>query len=783
MGMATPPSPPPTSTLHLQLLGHVDFVPTDALAVFLLEARLQQAERAAATAAALGEPLLSRPASCASSRPATAGPSPERKTSAGLVRPPSLSALARPQSLTSLAAALSAASPARRPNRDPGAAALASAAVAAGDAGDGVAPSPLFKRSSSAAAGTAAAFAVACAVAADEERSRASTPRGPPRAPSPAVVAHHHLLLTPSSAAAALRPDLGPAAAARAGSAAAPRVSLADVGAACHISHFAFASYGYLLYLWARPRHRGACELLCPGGCCGAVGPGGGGAAAAAARGVPGTKALTRQAILQITGLPAEDVPFIRYRSDAANRAVLPYFISVDRPTTRRHGGGRLPPAIVVAIRGTLSAADVLTDALCEAERADDWLCAREEGGRPPSAASTAPPTPLYAHAGILAAARAVAADIEGQGVLDAMLEGGALPLCAAREARAPREAAAADPESPQPPPYPHRVIITGHSLGAGVAVLLGLRLRARLAARAAARGLPPPPVAVWAFAPPGGLACPATAASAAPFTTAVAVGKDWVPRLSLRAVERLRDDMVVAAARCRVPKAALLVGWAFGKKWTADQLFRPVAEVSGDATAALTAVRAGGVDERPRLSGVDALHAARDFVPATRLMLLRPIKPATEPTKAAAAAAIGTAPAPVAHLRRHAARRAFEAVWVPAAALASEGILLSTRMGLDHLPDYSVAVLRRMARGEYDGAGGGGDGRVADFPRDGTLLAPRGADGADPGTAPPPPATTLPPRLARISSRRRSGMARRTSSGELLDRAEAAEAAAADDG
>ena len=260
-----------------------------------------------------------------------------------------------------------------------------------------------------------------------------------------------------------------------------------------------------------------------------------------------------------------------------------------------------------------------------------------------------------------------------------------------------------------------------------------------------------------------------ATAAATAPFTTAVAVGKDWVPRLSLAAVERLRDDMIVAAGRCAVPKARLLAAWVLGKQLRADAIFRPAPDASPAATTLVAAYRTSLSRTR---SGVAAFEAARAFVPAQRVMLLRPIKTSGGVTalrrRRAAAAAAATSdpeapPPPPA--------RAFEAVWVDAAALAAEGILLSTRMGLDHMPDYSVAVLRRLARGEYDGAGGGGIIPVAAaraLVDDGTLPAPKPPRGkAAASAAAAATMTTPPPVLARMSSKRR------TTSADLLDLAE----------
>ena len=49
----------------------------------------------------------------------------------------------------------------------------------------------------------------------------------------------------------------------------------------------------------------------------------------------------------------------------------------------------------------------------------------------------------------------------------------------------------------------------------------------------------------VWAFEPPGGLAGPSLAEAVQDFATSVVLGKDWIPRLTLRSFERLRDEMV----------------------------------------------------------------------------------------------------------------------------------------------------------------------------------------------------------------------------------------------
>lgn len=66
--------------------------------------------------------------------------------------------------------------------------------------------------------------------------------------------------------------------------------------------------------------------------------------------------------------------------------------------------------------------------------------------------------------------------------------------------------------------------MVTGHSLGGGVAALLALRLRRLI-----------PNTRCWAFAPPGGLISPGLSLRMRDWCTSVVVGRDMVPRLSLR--------------------------------------------------------------------------------------------------------------------------------------------------------------------------------------------------------------------------------------------------------
>ncbi|KAK9826366.1 hypothetical protein WJX81_002936 [Elliptochloris bilobata] len=495
--------------------------------------------------------------------------------------------------------------------------------------------------------------------------------------PSPDVESGVAPLLTPSGLLAELRPDLTPEDAAKMQSGAREAVSDEDLDEAAHFSKFAFAAYGYMLYVWSKPLQKGWCMLCCGRRCGCLTGPlRSYQAAFSAGQWLPELKLtnnMNREAILQITGLPEEDVLFVRFEADVSGRPCLPYFIALDRATQ----------SLVVCIRGTLSLDDCLTDAMVGAGHRGGGG-AREQGAQQPSRAFTAgvfdrsfrqhtpPPVQLAswraqgtAHWGILEAAKDLVADLASEGVLAALLEGRPLPRNVALRASADCRG--------------WGVVVTGHSLGAGAAALVALYLRNFF-----------PDTRAWAFSPPGGLVDTALASAATACVTSVAVGKDWVPRLSLASFERLRDDMIVAAARCRVPKALLLARTLCGHRWTEAELFAPHAPRSADAAAALSAFRNTG-DVPPSSDGdcgerngvasrrqADRYAMARHFRPPGRLMFLRPAKGSRW---------------------EGAARRGFEAVWIDAEELVAEGMLVSPKMMADHMPDRLCKVLQRLSR------------------------------------------------------------------------------------
>lgn len=92
---------------------------------------------------------------------------------------------------------------------------------------------------------------------------------------------------------------------------------------------------------------------------------------------------------------------------------------------------------------------------------------------------------------------------------------------------------------------YPeYDFVITGHSLGAGLAILVGAKLRARH-----------PTLKVYGFATPSGLLSREAAKYSEQFALTLVVGDDFVARLNLEAVENLKVGILETLQSCKLPK------------------------------------------------------------------------------------------------------------------------------------------------------------------------------------------------------------------------------------
>ncbi|XP_062516630.1 diacylglycerol lipase-beta-like isoform X1 [Corticium candelabrum] len=196
-------------------------------------------------------------------------------------------------------------------------------------------------------------------------------------------------------------------------------------------------------------------------------------------------------AVLCQTGLDRDDLIHVTYHNKPYQP---PYFVAVDR----------VKRSIVIAIRGTMSANDCLTDLAADAVSLGDS------------------DNQLHAHGGIYKAAQYVKAQIEqeqGRSHEQSILQ------------KAFGYAHRVDPNTE------YKLVIIGHSLGAGTATILSLLYV--LQDRDRYSGL-----ACYAYSPPGGLLSLPAVELTKEFTTSIVIGKDMIPRLSLEKAYQLCHDM-----------------------------------------------------------------------------------------------------------------------------------------------------------------------------------------------------------------------------------------------
>ncbi|XP_069704996.1 diacylglycerol lipase-beta-like [Periplaneta americana] len=187
-----------------------------------------------------------------------------------------------------------------------------------------------------------------------------------------------------------------------------------------------------------------------------------------------------------------EDILFASFRNRIFE---MPYYVMADHKTGN----------IVIVIRGSISMRDIFTDINAGAEKF-------EADGLPPNS---------MAHRGMAIGAQYIKTDLEDLGVLTK-----AFGL------------------------YPHyRLAITGHSLGAGVGVLLGCLLRSKY-----------PELHVYALCPPAGVLSREAARYTEEFTFSLGVGDDFVMRLSVDSAEDMRTTLHHVLEATRLPKYRVML-------------------------------------------------------------------------------------------------------------------------------------------------------------------------------------------------------------------------------
>lgn len=426
-----------------------------------------------------------------------------------------------------------------------------------------------------------------------------------------------------------------------------------------HLYHrYALASYGALLYLASGKRFLEQCGRCC--GLCLRAGP------PSLAWSIISRESneqhpprspslinrLNEEAVL-LYGFQERDILFRSHQDDFACQ--LPYFVAMDESDK----------AIVVAVRGTWSWVDIVTDfhihpeALSEEERNGVLELLQEVYG--PGHGKVETLAHLSVHSGMLRSARGLIRSLQTAGLLQFLEQGNLSQLASNRSF-------ASIPDISD-----WKFVMTGHSLGAGVVSLATLLLKSQYRHKL---------IECFAISPPACVMSEELAHAIAPFCLSLVHGKDIVPRISLLTAERLRDQMVRAATLCKKSKMRVLLSCLSRKKWTKRGLFCNPHELDDEPLEAMKQYRSAVKKEEEQ----DGLDTARRFIPPGKIVFLRP-RHRTHPLTDGGA-----------DLRR------FEAVWISGKDLIQEGIILSLFMIKDHFPYFSIESLREVLdeRGSY---------------------------------------------------------------------------------
>lgn len=177
----------------------------------------------------------------------------------------------------------------------------------------------------------------------------------------------------------------------------------------------------------------------------------------------------------------------IIYVSYKVNVNVVPFLVAADHSKQ----------SVVVAMRGSMSLSDMVTDMNGQIDKLpiedcpEDWLC----------------------HRGITRAASYVKSTLLQEFILDRAFN--CRPDLGSQE---------------------YSLILCGHSLGAGVAAILGILLRKSY-----------PNLKAYLYSPPGGMLSLPVVEYTKQFATGIILGNDCVPRLGIAQLERLRYHVLLS--------------------------------------------------------------------------------------------------------------------------------------------------------------------------------------------------------------------------------------------
>ena len=223
-----------------------------------------------------------------------------------------------------------------------------------------------------------------------------------------------------------------------------------------------------------------------------------------------------KAALMLQAGIDDETTELI-YAQLYSSFSEIPYCIIVDHEWK----------CVVLAIRGTFSLEDCVTDVLIDPSSLEEMGEEFGFDGRD-----------QYCHGGVMASARIVHRDLQRHGLLEMLLLG----------------------DSARYPDYTLRIV--GHSLGAGCGTLMSYMLRQKY-----------PSLRCINYSPPGCSLTWKMATECKDWSTTFVLDSDLVPRLSVQTLEHLRDEVLDLVGRVKVPKGEVARRTLSGRNSDIDAL------------------------------------------------------------------------------------------------------------------------------------------------------------------------------------------------------------------
>lgn len=207
---------------------------------------------------------------------------------------------------------------------------------------------------------------------------------------------------------------------------------------------------------------------------------------------------------------------------------------------------------VVISIRGTLSLEDCITDALADPTSMEE---AGEKWGFDGKN--------RFAHGGMLRAAMYIRNELESNPCIVGILNeyhhrnGNGSTTNTMFRSNSPT-----DLEAPLNNP---QLIVVGHSLGAGTAVLLAILLKHKY-----------PGLKCFGYGTPGSVLDERTCHECSDYITSVILNNDLVARLSVRALCKIREEVLVNIQRCKVNKFTLMQHAIFKENEDVEKFMHP---------------------------------------------------------------------------------------------------------------------------------------------------------------------------------------------------------------